>query len=176
MTDLFYCRKELNGTDMESTKDTPQTRGGLLEDGGDAGNGKDGSGRERTYDRFYGKVSRGAPCHIVVRGAGTEMDFTGKAVGDEAGYRPMSFADMAGDIHTQPFHVLPTNEGQHVAIDICRQGEILFTATQDSNSEPLRTPSGEQTDIRLDFRYATVLVSVSVLPWGGEKISQDTEM
>lgn len=117
---------------------------------------------------FTEKFPEGTPCHIVVRGAGTEMDFTGKAVGDEAGYRPMSFADMAGDIHTQPFHVLPTNEGQHVAIDICRQGEILFTATQDSNSEPLRTPSGEQTDILLDFRYTTVQVTVAVLPWGGK--------
>ncbi|MCD8183988.1 MAG: FimB/Mfa2 family fimbrial subunit [Bacteroides sp.] len=175
VTDLFYCRKELNDADMEDTEDTPQTRGGMREDGVTLVMERMAAGVSVHTIGFTEKYPEGGgPCHIVVRGAGTEMDFTGKAVGDEAGYKPLSYTDGAGDLRTQPFHVFPTNDGQHIAIDICRQGEMLFTVTQNNKFEPICTPAGKQTDILLDFRYATLQITVTVLPWG--EVSQDTEM
>lgn len=175
VTDLFYCRKELNSADMEDTETALQTRGGMKEDGVTLVMERMAAGVSVHTIGFTAKYPEGgSACHFVVRGAGTEMDFTGKAVGDEAGYRPVFYADEAGDIHTEPFHVFPTCGEQHIAVDIHRSGEKLCTVTQNSSSEPICTPAGKHTDILLDFRYTTLRVTVTVLPWG--EVSQDTEI
>ncbi|MCD8182585.1 MAG: FimB/Mfa2 family fimbrial subunit [Bacteroides sp.] len=175
VTDLFYCRKELNGADMEDTGDAPQTRGGMREDGVTLVMERMAAGVSVHMIGFTTKYPEGgSACHLVVRGAGTEMDFTGKAVGDEAGYRPVSYADEAGDIHTEPFHVFPTCGEQHIAVDIYRRGEKLCTVTQNSKFEPICTPAGKYTGILLDFRHTTLRVSVTVLSWG--EVLQDTEI
>ena len=167
VTDLFYCRKELNEAATQ-TRGIQEDRLTLVMERMAAGVSVRTLGFAEQYP------GGGSPCHIIVRGSGTGLDFTGKAVGDEAGYRPVSFIDAAGDIHTQPFHVFPTYGEQHVEIDIYRKEEKLCTVTKDCNFEPICTPAGKQTDITLDFRYTRVKVMVEILPWG--EVSQDTEI
>lgn len=167
VTDLFYCCKVLNGATSQ-TRAMQEDKLTLVMERMAAGISVHTLGFTEQYPE------EGSPCHIIVRGTGTGLDFTGKAVGDEAGYNPASFTDEAGDIHTRPFHVFPTCGEQHLEIDIYREEKKLCTVTKNSSFEPICTPAGKQTDILLDFRYATVRVTVEVLPWG--EVSQNTEM
>ena len=165
ITDLFYSRKELSWVQTRSM----QEENIVL-----------------VMERIAASVSirtrylaerypySGVPHHFIVRGTGTEMDFTGRTVGEDAGYKPTSTTDNAGDVYAPPFHVFTMQEGGGIEIDIYREQERICTVTEDNNFQPLRVTVGKQTNIDIDFRYAEVKVFVTVVPWG--TVNQDTEM
>lgn len=166
LTDLFYCRKELNkeattrGMQEETvTLVMERTAAGL-------------SIRTRYLAERY--PYNGKPYTFIVRGTGTEVDFTGRIKGGDAGYRPASHTDGQGDVYAPPFRIFPTREDERIEIDIYRERERICTITQTNDSIPLRASAGRQTNIDIDFRYAKVKTHVTVAPWG--TVDQDTEM
>lgn len=165
LTDLFYCRKELNQTQTRGLEGAELT---LVMERMVAGL----SIRTRYLAERYPYT--GQPYRFIVHCTGTEMDFTGKASGSSAGYEPASVTDTKGDVYAPPFHIFPTGEEKQLEIDICRGQEILCTIVEDNNRQPLYALVGKQTNIDIDFRYATVKTIVTVLPWG--EVHQDTEM
>ena len=116
----------------------------------------------------------GKPYTLIVRGTGTEVNFTGKITGKSAGYKPVSYTDKQGDVYTLPFRIFPTAQEEYIEIDIYREHEIIYTITQDNSFKKLHAPAGKQTDINIDFHYTPPLITMDVLPW--ENIHQDTEL
>lgn len=116
----------------------------------------------------------GKPYTLIVRGTGTEVNFTGKIIGKSAGYKPVSYTDKQGDVYTLPFRIFPTAQEEYIEIDIYREHEIIYTITQDNNFKKLHAPAGKQTDINIDFHYTPPLITMDVLPWAN--IHQDTEL
>lgn len=165
ITDIFYCRKELNPATTRGMQEKNIT---LVMERMAAGL----SIRTRYLAERY--PHNGTPYTFIVRGTGTEVDFTGKVIGESAGYQPLSYTDKQGDIYAPPFHIFPTEETQRIEIDIYRREEKLYTITEDNEFKPLYAPAGKQTNVDIDFRYAVVKVTITVVPWG--TISQDTEM
>ena len=51
---------------------------------------------------------------LLIRGTGTEMDFTGKVTGENAEYKPLSITDEQGNVHVPPFRIFPTGEGKGI--------------------------------------------------------------
>ena len=165
ITDLFYSRKELNRVQTRSMQEENIT---LIMERMAAGV----SIRTRYLAERYPYT--GVPYHFIVRGVGTEVDFTGKISGETAGYRPQSTTDEKGDVYAPPFHVFAMQDQGRIEIDIYREQEKICTVTEDNNFMPLRTSVGKQTNIDIDFRYADVKTSITVIPWG--EVWQDTEM
>lgn len=165
LTDLFYCRKELNEAQTRSMAGAELT---LVMERMVAGL----SIRTRYLAERYPYT--GEPLRFIVHCTGTEMDFTGKAAGSGAGYEPASTTDAKGDVYAPPFHVFPTGKERRLEIDICRGQETLCTIMEDNDRQPLYASVGQHTNIDIDFRYATVKTIVTVLPWG--EVHQDTEM
>lgn len=165
ITDIFYCRKELANTTTRGMQEESVT---LVMERMAAGL----SIRTRYLAERY--PYKGTPYTFIVRGTGTEIDFTGKITGENAGYKPQSTTDEKGDVYAPPFRIFPTGQEECIEIDIYRKQEKICTVTQDDDFKPLRAPVGKQTNIDIDFRYAEVKVFVTVVPWG--TISQDTEM
>ena len=165
LTDLFYCRKELNSAATRGMQEEKLT---LVMERMAAGL----SIRTRYLAERY--PYEGKPYTFIVRGTGTEVDFLGKTTGQDAGYKPLSITDEQGDVYAPPFRIFPTGEEEHIEIDIYREEEKICTVTQDNDFRPLRAPVGKQTNIDIDFRYAEIRTFVSVLTWG--EVEQDTEM
>lgn len=165
ITDLFYSRKELNRLQTRSIQEESVT---LVMERMAAGV----SIRTRYLAERYPYT--GVPYHFIVRGTGTEMDFTGRMIGEDAGYKPTSITDNAGDLYAPPFHVFTTQEGDRIEIEIYREQERICTVTEDNKFEPLRVTAGKQTNIDIDFRFAKVQTSIMVVPWG--EVWQDTEI
>ena len=165
LTDLFYCRRELDGAETRGVEGPDIT---VVMERKVAGL----SIRTRYLAERYpygGEVYR-----FIVHCTSTEMDFTGEVAGNGAGYEPASVTDAKGDVYAPSFHIFPTGEGKPLEIDIYRKEEKLFTITEDNEFRPLYAPVGKQTNIDIDFRYAEVRAFVSVVPWG--TVSQDVEM
>lgn len=165
LTDLFYCRKELNNAATRGMQEETLT---LVMERMAAGL----SIRTRYLAERY--PYDGKPYTFIVRGTGTEVDFTGKITGEGAGYRPLSVTDEKGDVYAPPFRIFPTAAGEGIEIDIYREQEKICTVSQDNKFKPLCAPAGKQTNIDIDFRYAEIRVCVNVTPWG--EVNQDTEM
>lgn len=165
ITDLFYSRKELNRVQTRSMQEESVT---LVMERMTAGV----SIRTRYLAERYPYT--GAPYHFIVRGTGTEMDFTGRTVGEDVGYKPTSTTNNKGDVYAPPFHVFPMLEEGRIEIDIYREHERICTLTEDNNFQPLLLTVGKQTNIDIDFRYAEVKTFITVTPWG--EVWQDTEM
>ena len=115
----------------------------------------------------------GTPCTFIVRGTANALNFLGQAVNNAAGYEPESVTDEAGDGYAAPFRVFPTVEQQRIEVDIMRRGQRLVTLTEDSQGKPMYALPGKQLNVDVDFRYADIKVTVTVVPWG--EVSQDTE-
>ena len=165
ITDIFYCRKELSnartrGMQEESLTLVMERMAARL------------SIRTRYLAERY--PYEGTPYNFIIRGSGTEISFTGKIVGETAGYKPQSTTDEKGDVYAPPFRIFPTGQEECIEIDIYRKQEKICTLTQDNDFKPLRAPVGKQTNIDIDFRYANVKVFVTVVPWG--TVNQDTEI
>lgn len=165
VTDIFYCRKELDNTLTRSVQEETVT---LVMERMAAGLSIRTSYLAERYP-YQGK-----PYTFIVRGTGTEVDFMGKVVGESAGYRPQTFTDEKGDAHAPDFRIFPTEEGQCIEIDIYREQEKICTVTEDAEGKMLCAPAGKQTEIEIDFRYTQVRAFVKVLPWG--EVEQETEM
>ncbi|WP_300700142.1 FimB/Mfa2 family fimbrial subunit [Bacteroides sp.] len=165
ITDLFYSRKELSRI---QTRSMPEESVTLVMERMVAGV----SIRTRYLAERY--PYNGVPYHFIVRGTGTEMDFMGRTVGEDVGYKPASTTDNTGDVYAPPFHIFTMQEGGMIEIDIYREQERIYTITEDNNFKPLRVTVGKQTNIDIDFRYAKVQTSITVVPWG--EVWQDTEM
>ena len=165
ITDIFYCRRELNRATTRGMQEENIT---LVMERMAAGL----SIRTRYLAERY--PYNGTPYTFIVRGTGTEVDFMGKVAGESAGYKPLSTTDYKGDIYAPPFRIFPTGEQGSIEIDIYRKQEKLCTIKEDNKFEPLYVPVGKQTNIDIDFRYAEVKAFVNVVPWG--QVSQDTEM
>lgn len=165
ITDLFYSRKELNRVQTRSIQEESVT---LVMERMAAGV----SIRTRYLAERYPYT--GVPYHFIVRGTGTEMDFTGRTIGEDAGYKPTSTTDNTGDVYAPPFHVFTTQEGGRIEIEIYREQERICTVTEDNKFEPLLLTVGKQTNIDIDFRYAGIKTFITVVPWG--EVWQDTEL
>lgn len=165
LTDLFYCRKELNNAATRGMQEETLT---LVMERMAAGL----SIRTRYLAERY--PYDGKPYTFIVRGTGTEVDFMGKIEGEGAGYRPLSVTDEKGDVYAPPFRIFPTAAGECIEIDIYREQERICTVSQDNDFKPLCAPAGKQTNIDIDFRYAEIRAFVNVLPWG--EVNQDAEM
>ncbi|WP_018668561.1 FimB/Mfa2 family fimbrial subunit [Bacteroides gallinarum] len=164
ITDIFYCCKELNNVATRSVQEESIT---LVMERMAAGL----SIRTRHLADQY--PYEGTPYTFIVKGTGSEMDFRGKVTGESAGYKPATVTDGEGDAYTPSFRIFPTEEGEHIEVEIYRGEEKLCTVAQDGERNPLRAEAGKQTDIEIDFRY-TVTTLVKVLPWG--ETEQETEM
>lgn len=165
VTDLFYCRKEVQETVTRSVSTAEVTL--VMERMAAAV-----SIRTRYMAQQYPYT--GEPYRIIVRCAATEIDFTGKAAGDGAGYEPASTTDEVGDVSAPPFRIFPTAEGERIVIDICRGSEKLCTIAEGNDFKPLYAPVGKQTEIVIDFRDVEIRTTVTVNPWG--EMGQETEM
>ena len=165
VTDLFYCRKELNNTATRSIQEEGIT---LVMERMAAGLSI------RTCYLAERYPYRGEAYTFIVRGTGSEVDFMGKVTGESAGYRPPTVTDEQGDAYAPPFRIFPTREGEYIEVEIYRGQEKLCTVTQDSELQPLRAAAGKQTDIEIDFRKTEIRAFVKVLPWG--EVEQETEM
>lgn len=165
ITDIFYCRTELNNTATRSMREENVTlvmerMAACL------------SIRTRYLAERY--PYEGEDYTFIVRGTGTEVDFTGKITGETAGYKPASVTDGKGDVYAAPFCIFPTGPSQKIEIDIYRGQERICTIAEDNNFLPLYAPAGKQTNIDIDFRYAEVRAFITIVPWG--QVNQDTEM
>ncbi|WP_300699612.1 FimB/Mfa2 family fimbrial subunit [Bacteroides sp.] len=165
ITDIFYCRREMSNTTTRGMQEENIT---LVMERLAAGI----SIRTRYLAERYPYT--GEPYTFIVRGTGTEVDFMGKIVRENAGYRPESTTDNQGDVYAPPFRIFPTEEGGHIEIDIYRNQERIYTIVEDNDFKPLYVTAGVQTNIDIDFRYAQVKTFVTIVPWG--TINQDTEM
>ena len=165
VTDLFYCRKELNNTATRSIQEEKIT---LVMKRMAAGL----SIRTRYLAERY--PYQGETYTFIVRGTGSEVDFMGKVTGENAGYKPPTFTDEQGDAYAPPFRIFPTQEEECIEVEIYRGQEKLCTITQDNELHLLRAEAGKQTDIEIDFRKTEIRVFVKVLPWG--EVEQETEM
>ena len=166
VTDLFYARRVLTGeiATRGMQNDTVKL---VMERLSAALAVKIGHARE-----YFGSDE---PLHLVVRGIGTALSFLGEPLGQEAGYAPAMTAISGKDEWVAPlFRVFPTQDDGRIFVDLYRKGEKLFTITTDDEGNLLRATPGKETYISVDFRYARMLVSVSVLPWGST--GQQTEM
>ncbi len=158
ITDLFYSRLEFNNTSTRAAQNnTLQLVMERLVTGM--------SVRVSNEAEYFGSVP--GKLHLVVRGTGTSLNFLGDPSSDEAGYAPVMKQVTGKDEWVTPlFRVLPTSEDQHVSIDLYRDDNLLFTITRDDDGNILRTLPGKETYITVDFRYARLHVSASVMPWG----------
>lgn len=168
VTDLFYCRKELNAP---ATRSMTQAEDVVL-----VMERLSACVSIRTYD-LAGRYPSGSgePCRFIVHGTGAEMNFNARITGEEAGYEPPAHTDTQGDAYTPPFRTFPTGEGERIQVDVYRGENRLCTVTNDKYGRPLRTPAGKRTEIEIDFRPATVEVTIVVRPWE-EQVEQNTEM
>ena len=165
VTDLFYCRKELNNTATRSIQEEKIT---LVMKRMAAGL----SIRTRYLAERY--PYQGETYTFIVRGTGSEVDFMGKVTGENAGYKPPTFTDEQGDAYAPPFRIFPTQKEECIEVEIYRGQEKLCTITQDNELHLLRAEAGKKTDIEIDFRKTEIRVFVKVLPWG--EVEQETEM
>lgn len=165
ITDIFYCKKEVNNATTRSRQVEYLT---LVMERMSA------SLNIRTNYLTKHCPYNGKPYTLIVRGTGTEVNFTGKITGKSAGYKPVSYTDKQGDVYTLPFRIFPTAQEEYIEIDIYREHEIIYTITQDNSFKKLHAPAGKQTDINIDFHYTPPLITMDVLPW--ENIHQDTEL
>lgn len=165
VTDIFYGRKELGGALTRGMREETVT---LVMERMAAGL----SIRTRYLAERYPYDGRGYT--FIVRGSGTEVDFTGRTAGEGAEYKPRCVTDGKGDAYAPPFRILPTAEGEYIEIDIYREQERICTVSRDNDFRRLKAPAGMQTNIDIDFRYAEVRTLVEVLPWG--EVKQETEM
>lgn len=102
VTDMFYCRKELNNTATRSIQEESIT---LVMKRIAAGLSIHTLHLEEQYPRQEENYT------LLIRGTGTEMDFTGKVTGENAEYKPLSITDEQGNVHVPPFRIfLPRKE------------------------------------------------------------------
>lgn len=165
VTDIFYCRKELDNTLTRSVQEETLT---LVMERMAAALSIRTSYLAERYP-YTGK-----PYTIIVRGTGTEVDFMGKVAGETAGYKPPTLTDGKGDAYAPVFRIFPTEQGECIEVDIYREQEKICTVTQDAQGKNLCAPAGKQTEIEIDFRYTQVRAFVKVIPWG--EVQQDTEI
>ncbi len=165
VTDLFYSCKELSRPQTRSMQEETLTL--IMERMAACV-----SIRTRYLAERYPYM--GEPYHFIVRGTGTEIDFTGNVAGEETGYEPASTTSDQGDVYAPSFHVFPMLENGRIEIDLYRKEEKIYTITEDNNFQPLKVTVGKQTNIDIDFRYAEIKVFITVTPWG--EVWQDTEM
>ena len=166
VTDLFYARRVLTGETSTRAMQSDTVKL-VMERLSAALAVKIGHARE-----YFGSDE---PLHLVVRGIGTALSFLGEPLGQEAGYAPAMAAVSGKDEWVAPlFRVFPTQDDGRIFVDLYRKGEKLFTITTDDEGNLLRATPGKETYISVDFRYARMFVSVSVLPWGST--GQQTEM
>lgn len=166
VTDLFYARRVLTGE--TSTRAMQSDTVKLV--------------MERLSAALAVKISHAReyfgsdePLHLVVRGIGTALSFLGEPLGQEAGYAPAMAAVSGKDEWVAPlFRVFPTQDDGRIFVDLYRKGEKLFTITTDDEGNLLRATPGKETYISVDFRYARMFVSISVLPWGSS--GQQTDL
>jgi hypothetical protein len=166
VTDLFYARRVLTGETATRAMQSDTVRL-VMERLSAALAVKIGHARE-----YFGSDE---PLHLVVRGTGTALSFLGEPLGQEAGYAPAMTAVSGKDEWVAPlFRVFPTQDDGRIVVDLYRKGEKLFTITTDDEGNLLRATPGKETYISVDFRYARMFVSVSVLPWGSS--GQQTDL
>lgn len=169
ITDLFYSRQV-----METVGGNAATRG-LVEENITLVLERRAAGmsvRTRYLAERFGNT--GEPCRFVVRGTGNALNFLGQTIGEEAGYEPASVTDGNGDAFAAPFRIFPTGTRQRIEIDILRRKETLCTIVEDMAGQPLTALPGQQLDVDIDFRYAKIKVTVTIVPWG--EVKQDVEM
>lgn len=165
VTDLFYCRKELNNTATRSIREETIT---LVMERMAAGLSI------RTHYLAERYPYNGENYTFIIKGTGSEMSFMGKVTGEDSGYKPPTVTDEQGDVYAPPFRIFPTEEGECIEVEIYRGQEKLCTVAQDEKQHPLCAIAGKQTDIEIDFRYTEISAFVKVLPWG--EVEQETEM
>lgn len=165
VTDMFYCRKELNNTATRSIQEESIT---LVMKRIAAGLSIHTLHLEEQYPRQEENYT------LLIRGTGTEMDFTGKVTGENAEYKPLSITDEQGNVHVPPFRIFPTGEGKGIEIDIYRGQDKVCTVERDNEGKPLYVMAGKQTDIEIDFKNTQIKATVKVLPWG--EVNQNTEI
>lgn len=165
VTDILYNRKELNNATTRGVQEESITL--VLE------RMTAGVSIRTKYLAEYCPYD-GRAYTFIVRGTGTEMDFTARITGETAGYRPLSTTDTKGDIYAPPFHIFPTGDNGYIEIDIYREKEKICTIAKDNAFKPLCAIAGKQTNIEIDFRKAEVKTVVQVVPWG--EVDQDVEM
>lgn len=165
VTDLFFSRKELHAADTRGMQEKSIV---MVMERAAAGM----SIRTRHLSERYPHT--GTPFYLVVRGAGTRLDFGGNIAGEGASYHPKSITDGAGDVYAPPFHLLPADEERRIEIDICRNGKKLCTIDEDNDFNPICAPAGKQTNVVIDCRYVKMRADTEIVPWG--ETNQDTEM
>lgn len=158
VTDLFYSRRELSAT---STKSIQNETIRLVMERLAAGLSVDVSHAAEHFGNTEGKM------HIIVRSIGSSLNFLAEPSEDEAGYAPpMNQVGGKDEWLASLFRIFPTGADKQISIDLYRDGTLLFTITTDDDGNVLRALPGKETYITVDFRYARLRVSVSVLPWG----------
>lgn len=168
ITDLFYSRQVMETGGNAATRGMVEENITLVLERRAAGM----SVRTRYFAERFGNT--GEPCRFVVRGTGSALNFLGQTIGEDAGYEPAAVTDGHGDTFAAPFRIFPTDSRQRIEIDILRGKEKLFTIVEDMKGQPLTALPGQQLDVDIDFRYARIKVTVTIVPWG--EVKQDVEM
>lgn len=168
ITDLFYSRQVMEPSSSVTTRGLVEENITLVLERRAAGM----SIRTRGMTECFGSI--GKPYRFVVSGTGNALNFLGQTTGEDAGYEPASVTDKQGDAYAAPFRIFPTEASQRIEIDILRGNETLFTIAEDREGKPLVALPGQQLDVDVNFRYAMVRVTVTIVPWG--EVNQETEM
>lgn len=168
ITDLFYSRQVMKPTGNATTRGLVEENITLVLERQAAGM----SVRTRYLAERFGYT--GEQCRFIVRGTGNALNFLGQTLGEDAEYEPEAITDGQGDAYAAPFRIFPTQEEQRIEIDILRADQKLFTIVEDNKGKPLHALPGKQLEVTVDFRHATVIVTVTVVPWG--EVRQDTEL
>ena len=118
---MFYCRKELNNTATRSIQEESIT---LVMKRIAAGLSIHTLHLEEQYPRQEENYT------LLIRGTGTEMDFTGKVTGENAEYKPLSITDEQGNVHVPPFRIFSYRGRKgHRNRHIQRAGQGMYSGT-----------------------------------------------
>lgn len=167
VTDLFYCYRELSAE--TTTRGIQSDTVNLVMERISAALEVRVSHAREYFGGTEGELS------IVVRGAGSVLNFLGESSGEEAGYAPSMTATEGEDEWVAPlFRIFPTGDEQTISVELYRDNEKISTITTDDEGNSLKALPGKETYITVDFRYAQMSVGVSVLAWGS--IWQQTEL
>lgn len=90
-------------------------------------------------------------------------DHAGVLTGNKVNYVPAS-AMTDGTLTTPVFRTYPTENQQPFTLEILHDGEVIYTATMDSNGVPFIPQVGRMLNIIIDFR-AEIQIFVEVTPW-----------
>lgn len=97
------------------------------------------------------------------------LNFRGAVQGEKVAYTPLGALNVSNEYYVAPFNMVPAD---NITIIITAAGYAPMSVTSDSGGGIFSVVAGETTNVLLDLRVS-IIVSVSMTPWGVETIWKD---